>query len=62
MLRTRPPPFGHTTANLASGGVCSTARLLHRDKAFQLVKTVHRQLPVVALKIPPLSLKAQQAC
>ena len=36
-------PFGHTTANLASGGVCSTARLLRRDL---LVKTAHHQHPV----------------
>ncbi len=43
-------PFGHTTANLASGGVCSTARLLRRDR---VVKTVHRQLPV---RIAQLSL------
>ena len=38
-----PLPFGHTTANLASGGVSSTARFMHRD---QRVKTGRHQRPV----------------
>lgn len=38
-----PKTGGHTTANLASGGVCSTARFAHRD---QRVRTVHPRLRV----------------
>ena len=53
-----PVPFGHTAANLASGGVCGTVRLLHRDL---LVKTVHRRRPVSSvLSLEPM-LGEQQA-
>lgn len=46
-------PFGHTTANLASGGVCSTARFNRRPIQIMVVRTVHRHRPVLwVLAVP----------
>lgn len=52
-LNAQSQPFGHTTANLASGGVCCTARLLRPDR---VVKTAHRP----RLRLVPLRRLAHQ--